>query len=180
MIHHGSHAFWRKTTWFGASGMLGRAAPPPGALSWESWRFFFGIEGARGARGPATCTPCGPTLALGGAPPSRLNSPPALPAAPCCSPSSSRPSSSSGGASAAAFMACASSPVRVCTVRRFSSGRPIHFWRGGRTSICDVPVWPAGTSSVCGLKATFSSLSGSSWSSATVIGALAVFLTATS
>ena len=35
------------------------------------------------------------------------------------------------------FAASASSPVRVCTDRRFSSGRPIHFWRGGRTTICD-------------------------------------------
>ena len=33
MIHQGSHAFWRKTTWLGCSGMLGEGVPPPGTLS---------------------------------------------------------------------------------------------------------------------------------------------------
>ena len=32
MIHHGSHAFWRKTTWFGAAGCWATGAPPPGSL----------------------------------------------------------------------------------------------------------------------------------------------------
>ena len=77
-------------------------------------------------------------------------------------------------------MASASSPVRVWTDRCFSAVRPIHFWRRGRTSIREVRVSPAGSSSVRGLKPTRSSLSGSSWSSATVAGALAVFLIATS
>ena len=182
MIHHGSHAFWRKTTWLGCSGMFGAGVPPPGTLSWESWRLADGTRGACGARGPVTWTPRGPMFARGPAPPRRLNRPPAF--APVLSlllvvePGGLQ--RLLGGGLGRRARCSASSPVRVCTEMRFSSGRPTHFWRGGRTTICDVCVWPAGTSSVCGLKSTLSSLSGSSSSSATVTGALAVFLTATS
>ena len=81
----------------------------------------------------------------------------------------------------AADLACsASSPVLVKTWMRFSSGRPIQFWRGGLTSIFELIDSPGGISIVGGVNLYSSSLSASAASSATVTGALAVFLTATS
>ena len=82
--------------------------------------------------------------------------------------------------SAAVLACCASSPVLVKTWIRFSSGRPIHRWRGGLTSIFEPTDRPGGISIVAGVNLYSSSLSVSAASSATVTGALAVFLTDTS
>ena len=106
MTHHGSHAFWRKATWLGCSGTAGAGAPPPGTLSWESWRLAAGTRGACGARGPVTCSPCGPTLARGGVAPKRPSRPLAFSAVPGpSSPSSAASGSASAGAAAADFIA---------------------------------------------------------------------------
>ena len=117
-IHQGSHALWRKTTWLGFNGICGTWIPPPGALSFIRSTFLLGTTGLA-TRGPWTRSPPVPTWARG--PVTRRR-----PSRPCLGLASPSPSASSGGS--------ASSPVRVKTWMRFSSARPIHFWRGALTS----------------------------------------------
>ena len=89
-------------------------------------------------------------------------------------------SSSSADVGCSARRSSAFSPVSVAIVKRRSVARPIQICFGGRTCIPLSTVLPGGISCGGRLKPNSSSSSGSSPSSATSTGALALFSTATS
>ena len=188
--HHGSHGFCANVPWVGSSGPVGALDCPPRRLSipWPACALSEPICGpcTCGARicGMRTLSPPGPIVTPGGYSCGLKTRGGYMPgtcggrrryhfffgAGPCCC----RTSAPTGSA---ARRSAASSPVIVLTSSRRSEPRPIQICLGGRTCICEPTAVPAGISCGGRLKPNCSSPSGSSPSSATSTGALALLVT---